>query len=141
MRVGLFLEDRPAARSALSAGRKAMIAKQDNGVLLGKRLPMDERITDRTLAEIAAGKQFTPRQLREFVRRHQIPVLTTGKGGVIRFDRLALVALEEALRAPGPSPSADEKIPALSSSRGRSVFPTVRGDAFAQALCRRLCAT
>jgi hypothetical protein len=58
---------------------------------------------DLTLAEVAELRQLTPRQLRDFVRRHQVPILTTGKA--IRFDRVALAALEEALRRPRMNPA------------------------------------
>src|SRR5215470_3494492 len=51
---------------------------------------------DLTLAEVAELRRFTPRYLRELIRRHQIPVLRSGR--LIRFDALSLSALEEALR-------------------------------------------
>src|SRR5262249_39394957 len=49
-----------------------------------------------TLREVARLYQFTSRYLRELVRRHNIPVL--GSGRMIRFDAPALDALETALR-------------------------------------------
>ena len=50
---------------------------------------------DLTLAEVVELRRFTPRYLRELVRRHQIPVLRSGR--LIRFDTLSLCALEEPL--------------------------------------------
>src|SRR5215472_12259511 len=57
-------------------------------------MPLTQR--DLTLVEVAELRRFTPRYLRELVRRHGIPVLRSGR--LIRFDALALNALEEALR-------------------------------------------
>jgi hypothetical protein len=74
---------------------------------------------DLTLAEVAELRRFTPRYLRELIRRHQIPVL--GSGRLIRFDTLALCALEEALRCHSPSSGANRpersQSPALSPAR------------------------
>jgi hypothetical protein len=67
---------------------------------------------------MAAYYRLTERALRDFVLRHNIPVLTTGKA--IRFDRVARAALEEAMRRPRRSKSSDGKIPARSRSSGRS---------------------
>jgi hypothetical protein len=71
----------------------------------------------RALAEVAAGFGVTPRWLRELVRAENIPVLRRGR--VIRFDALALRALEEALRSPSKSPAgptpARSRSPALSA--------------------------
>jgi excisionase family DNA binding protein len=50
---------------------------------------------DLTLAEVAELRRFTPGYLCELIRRHQIPVLRSGR--LIRFDALSLSALEEAL--------------------------------------------
>ncbi|MBF6560526.1 MAG: helix-turn-helix domain-containing protein [Candidatus Binataceae bacterium] len=55
----------------------------------------------RTLAEIAAELDVTPRWLREMVRDEKIPVLRRGR--VIRFDNLAIRAIEESLRSPSKS--------------------------------------
>src|SRR6516225_1407669 len=58
---------------------------------------------DLTLAEVAELRRFTPRYLRELIRRHQIPVLRSGR--LIRFDALSLFALEEALRCRSRRPA------------------------------------
>src|ERR1700739_2590847 len=71
---------------------------------------------DLTLAEVAEIRRFTPRYLRELVRRHQIPVLRSGR--LIRFDALSLRALEEVLRCHSPSPAAS--LPARSRLAARS---------------------
>jgi hypothetical protein len=60
-----------------------------------------------TLAEVAERYRFTERWLRDFIRKHNIPVFHTGKQ--IRFDGLAIAALEEALRRPYYSASSSEK--------------------------------
>src|SRR4029077_21080119 len=62
-----------------------------------------------TLNEVAERYQFTPRQLRDLVRRKDVPVLTTGRA--IRFDDIAIQALEGALRR-CPSTLSPEKTPA-----------------------------
>jgi hypothetical protein len=49
-----------------------------------------------TLQQVADEYAFTPRQLRDLVRRRQIEVLTTGKA--IRFDEHALRQMQETLR-------------------------------------------
>lgn len=54
-----------------------------------------------TLAEVADQLRVRPRWLRELVRAKNIPVLRSGR--VIRFDELALRALEETMRAPTKS--------------------------------------
>lgn len=54
-----------------------------------------------TLAEVADQLRVRPRWLRELVRERGIPVLR--KGRVIRFDALALRAIEETMRAPAKS--------------------------------------
>jgi excisionase family DNA binding protein len=43
---------------------------------------------DLTLAEVAELRRFTPRYLRELIRRYHIPVLRSGR--LIRFDELSL---------------------------------------------------
>src|SRR5215813_1797698 len=58
--------------------------------------PMSAPQRDLTLDEVAELRRFTPRYLRELIRRHQIPVLRSGR--LIRFDAVSLRALEEALR-------------------------------------------
>jgi hypothetical protein len=70
-----------------------------------------------TLAEVAERYRFTERWLRDFIRKHNIPVFHTGK--LIRFDALAIAALEEALRRPC-SKSSDAPIPAVSKSKALS---------------------
>src|ERR1700757_2702731 len=80
---------------------------------------------DLTLAEVAELRRFTPRYLRELIRRHQIPVLRSGR--LIRFDALSLRALEEALRCPSPSSAESRPEP----SRSPALSP---GRAFAAAL-------
>jgi len=60
----------------------------------GQELVRMERLL--TLAEVAHRFQFKQRWLRQFVRRHRIPVL--GSRNQIRFDPAALNSLEEALR-------------------------------------------
>jgi hypothetical protein len=57
-----------------------------------------------TLVEVAAEFRVTPRWLREVVRARKIPVLR--KGRIIRFDRIALDALNESLRCRSASPAA-----------------------------------
>jgi hypothetical protein len=92
---------------------------------------MRERV--QTLGEVAEQYRFSERWLRDFIRTRGIPVLHTGKQ--IRFDGLAIVALEEALRKPCPSPSPDAKTaPARSPSPAASHYPTVRGSAYERAL-------
>src|ERR1700730_13458862 len=54
-----------------------------------------------TLAEVADSFHLKEPWLRDFIRRRGIPVLRSEK--LIRFDRLALDALTEALRDPCPS--------------------------------------
>src|SRR5215471_4957262 len=83
--------------------------------MAGAHMPAPER--DLTLAEVAELRRFTPRYLRELIRRHQIPVLRSGR--LIRFDALALCALEEALRQPCRSKSPGGSPPARSQSAGR----------------------
>src|SRR5205814_429352 len=86
-----------------------------------------------TLAEVAERYRFSERWLRDFIRSRGIPVFHTGKQ--IRFDGFAIVALEEALRKPCPSPSADAKTaPARSPSAAASHYPTARGSVFEHAL-------
>jgi excisionase family DNA binding protein len=82
---------------------------------------------DLTLAEVAELRRFTPRYLRELIRRHQIPVLRSGR--LIRFDALSLCALEEALRQPCRSLLSDENPP----ERSRLAAPW-RANAYAAAL-------
>src|SRR5215475_1470089 len=79
-----------------------------------------------TLAEVAELHRFRPRYLRAFIRRHGIPVLRSGR--LIRFDALALCALEEALRCPSPSPAA---VPVAVLSPPPALSPAV---AYANAL-------
>ena len=57
---------------------------------------------------------FHTRYLRDFIRRHQIPVLRPGR--LIRFDAHALQVREEALRQLCCSLSADVNRPAHSRS-------------------------
>src|SRR6516165_11695381 len=70
---------------------------------------------DLTLAEVAELRRFTPRYLRELIRRHQIPVLRSGR--LIRFDTLSLHALEEALRCHSPSAGVNRLAPSPSSAQ------------------------
>src|SRR6516164_6208157 len=74
---------------------------------------------DLTLAEVAELRRFTPRYLRELIRRHKIPVLRSGR--LIRFDALSLSVLEDVLRCPSPSPvgnlAAPSRSPAQSPER------------------------
>lgn len=70
----------------------------------------------RTLAEIALDLKVEKRWLRELVHDEKIPVLRRGR--VIRFDALAIRALEEALRS--PSRSSAGATPAPSPSPGLS---------------------
>src|ERR1700738_1785136 len=88
---------------------------------------------DLTLDEVAPLRRFTPRYLRELVRRHSIPVLRSGR--LIRFDRAALLALEEALRchskshagpAPAPSRSAALSPERAYASALRATTPRLR---------------
>src|SRR6516165_9305864 len=71
---------------------------------------------DLPLAEVAELRRFTPRYLRELIRRYQIPVLRSGR--LIRFDALSLRALEDVLRCHSPSSVANQ--PAPSQSPGLS---------------------
>src|SRR5262249_49541760 len=75
---------------------------------------------DLTLPEVAELRRFTPRYLRELIRRHQIPVLRSGR--LIRFDALSLCALEEALRCHSPSSGANrpERLPSPALSPARA---------------------
>src|SRR5579872_4499719 len=65
------------------------------------------RLIARPLTEVARDLAVEDRWLRGFVRAKQIPALRSGR--TIRFDALALRALEEALRC--PSGSSGERIP------------------------------
>lgn len=56
---------------------------------------MSERL--QTLAKVAYRYQFTERRIRDLARQHGIPVL--GSGRQVLFDRRALIALDDALRA------------------------------------------
>jgi hypothetical protein len=85
------------------------------------------RHTYLTLADVAGDMHVTPRWLREVIRRHQIPVLRRGR--VIRFDDLALRALEEALRSPSKSSAAP--------TPARSPSPGVRSPGNASAAARK----
>ena len=80
---------------------------------------------DLTLAEVAELRRFTPRYLRELIRRYQIPVLRSGR--LIRFDALSLKALETVLRCHSPSPDANP------AERSRSAAQ-LRANAYAAAL-------
>src|SRR5262245_21066018 len=80
---------------------------------------------DLTLAEVAELRRFTPRYLRDLIRRHHIPVLRSG--WLIRLDALSLSVLEEALRCHSPSSVGNR--PAPSRSAGLS-----RANAYAAAL-------
>src|SRR5262249_50230321 len=82
---------------------------------------------DLTLAEVADLRRFTPRDLRDLIRRYGIPVLRSGR--LIRFDASALAALEEALRQPCPSRSS--AAPTRAPSPSRALSPA---SAFAAAL-------
>src|SRR5262249_9378561 len=73
-------------------------------------MPALER--DLTLAEVAELRRFTPRYLRELVRRHAIPVL--GSGRLIRFDAFSLSVLEDVLRCRSKSPAAPAPAPSQS---------------------------
>src|SRR5215475_5542475 len=72
-----------------------------------------------TFAQVVDRYQFTRRKLRNIIRKFSIPVLHYG-GDIddIRFDDVALTALEEALRC--PSPSSAEKVRARLRSPARS---------------------
>ena len=83
-----------------------------------------------TLAEVAARYRFTERWLRDFIRARGLPVLHTGRQ--IRFDALALNALDQALRRPA-KPAAAE-ISASLPSPARRTFPKGRGNAYERAL-------
>src|SRR5215472_13003863 len=87
---------------------------------------MSEPQRDLTLAEVAELRRFTPRYLRELIRRHQIPVLRSGR--LIRFDALSLCALEEALRCRSPSSVANQPAPSQSPglSPGRAVAAALK---------------
>lgn len=73
----------------------------------------------RTLAEMAAALGVKPRWLRELVQERHIPVLR--KGRVIRFDAIAIRAVEDSLRC--RLKSSAEKTPVRSPSSGRSTGP------------------
>ncbi|HVB16177.1 MAG TPA: helix-turn-helix domain-containing protein [Stellaceae bacterium] len=84
-----------------------------------------------TLAEVAARYRFTERWLRDFIRAKHLPVLHTGRQ--IRFDAVALNALDQALRRPAKPAAAEISAVAL-SSLARSAFPRGRGSAYERAL-------
>src|SRR5215472_12338252 len=83
-----------------------------------------------TLDDAAELFSFTPRYLRELIRRHQIPVLKSGR--LIRFDATALHALEEALRCRSKS-SRESKL-GRSPSPVRYASVPARGSEFNNAL-------
>src|SRR5215471_422151 len=51
-----------------------------------------------TLEEVCEHYRMSERAVRDVVRKHQVPVLTTGRGRAIRFDSIAQAKFEEALR-------------------------------------------
>jgi hypothetical protein len=87
-------------------------------------------LASRPLAAVAGELGVKERWLRRFIQRHRIPVLRSGR--IIRFDDLALRALEEAMRCRSESPAGTETAP-LRLAAG-STMPTVRSDEFANAL-------
>jgi hypothetical protein len=84
-----------------------------------------------TLEEVAEKYRLSERSLREFIRKHSIPVFHTGKQ--IRFDGLAIVALEEALRR---CPSKSQNAKTDPARRSPEPLPYRTGDrsAFESAL-------
>ena len=69
-----------------------------------------------TLAQAAEIFHKKPRWLRNYVKKHKIPVLKPGRD--LLFDDIALSALREAMRCHSPSPGAGE--PARLPSAGLS---------------------
>ena len=95
---------------------------------------MADDIPHRTLEEVAAQYRFSERKLRELIKKHNLPVLQSGKR-LIRFDRLALNALEEALRRPCLIGSPPEKTATeRSQSRGRTRSPAAALDSARKAI-------
>jgi integrase len=60
-----------------------------------------------TLEEVAERFHFTPRRLREIIKRYRIDVLKDGRD--IRFDAQSIVRLTEAIRTPCQSGSSGRK--------------------------------
>src|SRR5215475_14142112 len=71
-----------------------------------------------TFAQVVDRYQFTRRKLRNIIRKFSIPVLHYG-GDIddIRFDDVALTALDEALRCPSKSSAANLRAPSRSRVR------------------------
>jgi excisionase family DNA binding protein len=90
--------------------------------------------TDRlpTIEDVATHLGVTPRSVRQIVRKHHVPVLSTGRH--IRFDDHAITAFYEALRCRSQSTNAPTVLAAPSKSRapsnyrtgGKSTFDEVR---------------
>jgi hypothetical protein len=75
--------------------------------------------TDRlpSIEDVAAHLDITPASVRKIVRKHRVPVLSTGRH--IRFDDIALAAFMEVLRC--RSQSTVEKIDPLPHSKSRGL--------------------
>jgi hypothetical protein len=80
--------------------------------------------TDRlpTIEDVAAHLDITPRSVRQIVRKHNVPVLSTGRH--IRFDDHAITAFYEVLRCRSLSTSAPTVPVAPSKSRASSNYRT-----------------
>jgi excisionase family DNA binding protein len=80
--------------------------------------------TDRlpTIEDVAEHLGVTPRSVRQIVRKHRVPVLSTGRH--IRFDDQALEALYAVLRRRSQSTNAPIVLAAPSKSRAPSNYLT-----------------
>jgi excisionase family DNA binding protein len=78
--------------------------------------------TDRlpTIEDVAEHLGVTPRSVRQIVRKHHVPVLSTGRH--IRFDDHAITAFYEALRCRSQSTNAPTVLAAPSKSRASSSY-------------------
>lgn len=89
-----------------------------------------------TLAEVAEHYRMPERQLRKLIRDRQVEVLRYGR--TVRFDRHALLSLEEALRVRGPTTPAPSPSPTRS---GASAYENALRLTMTSAQLRRTSAT
>jgi len=89
--------------------------------------------TDRlpSIDDVAAHLDITPASVRKIVRKHRVPVLSTGRH--IRFDDIALAAFMEVLRCRSQSPVAATAAKP-STSRAVSTYRAGRSSEYANAL-------
>jgi hypothetical protein len=94
---------------------------------------MSRDVVRKTIEQVAEEYRFlSVRHLREFIRRHAIPVLSAGKRLTV-FDDQALYALEKAMRCPSPSAAATTAVK-TSISSGVSTYRAGRSSEYENAL-------